>query len=297
MPEIVLASYAKLNLGLLLLRKRLDGYHDIATVFQQIGLYDKMTFRKTDQDIQITCSNPDIPVDERNLVWKAYQAARSRFQLEYGLQVHIEKHIPAGGGLGGGSSNAATTLHAIRCFSSNAMSDADLQELAAEIGSDVSFFLIGGTAFGTGRGEKLRPIQIPVNFWVVLLFPDLHVSTAWAYQHAKIALTNEEKLTKFSALFEQFSLHAFKGLLVNELESVVFERHPQLRTYKAQLYEKGAFYAGMSGSGSTLFGLFQRSQTAEEAVSFFSSNQDVKALICRPISDVSPVQSKHEHRK
>jgi 4-diphosphocytidyl-2-C-methyl-D-erythritol kinase len=291
MTELVLASYAKINLGLYLIRKRVDGYHDIATVFQQVGLHDKMIFQKTDHDIQITCTNPEIPVDENNLVWKTFDAARSRFQIPFGLKVHIEKHIPAGGGLGGGSSNAAATLQVIQKFISGRISKDQLQELAAEIGSDVPFFLVGGTAFGSGRGEKLRPIQIPTDFWVVLLFPDIHVSTAWAYQHAKIALTNEEKLAKFRALFEQFSLHAFKDQLVNELESVVFERHPQLQELKSQLYEKGAFYAGMSGSGSTLYGLFRCSQTAEEAVSFFSSNQEVRALICKPISDASPFKT------
>jgi len=291
MAELVLASYAKINLGLHLIRKRVDGYHDIATVFQQIGLHDTMTFQKTNHDIHITCTHPSIPLDENNLVWKTFAAARSRFQLPYGLQVHIEKHIPTGGGLGGGSSNAAATLQAIQNLSPDCVSEEQVQELATEIGSDVPFFLVGGTAFGTGKGEKLRPIQIPTNYWVVLLFPCIYVSTAWAYKHAKIALTNEEKLTKFSALFEQFSLHAFKDHLVNELESVVFERHPQLCDFKSQLYNRGAFYAGMSGSGSTMYGLFHRSQTAEEAVSFFSNNQEVRALICRPISDESPIQT------
>lgn len=290
MSRIVQSSYAKINLGLLVLRKRSDGYHDIATVFQQIGLHDRLSFEKTDSGLSITCTHPDVPLDERNLVWKAYEAARSAFHIPFGLRVHIDKQIPPGGGLGGGSSNAAATLLAIRRFLSTHISEEQLQEVAAGIGSDVPFFLIGGTAFGTGRGEKLHPVRIPLDFRVVLVFPEIQVSTAWAYQHAKIALTNEEKLSKFRALFEQFSLHAFKAGLVNDLESVVFERHPRLRDHKSQLVKKGAFYAGMSGSGSTLYGLFSDSRTAEEAVSFFSNNQDVKALVCKPISSASPTR-------
>lgn len=292
MNELVLASYAKINLGLILLKMRDDGFHNIATVFQQIELHDTMTFQKTKQDIKITCTDPCVPLGEENLVWKAWSAVHSRFQVPFGMQVHIEKHIPVGGGLGGGSSNAAIALQAIQHFMSGQILEEQIREIAAEVGSDVPYFLIGGTAFGTGRGEKLCPIHFPVNYWIVLLFPGIYISTAWAYQHAKIALTNGEKLTNFRALFKQFSLHAFKNYLVNELESVVFERHPQLHDLKMQLYERGAFYAGMSGSGSTIYGLFHRSQTAEKAGSFFSNNQEVKALICRPISDVSPIQTR-----
>jgi 4-diphosphocytidyl-2-C-methyl-D-erythritol kinase len=287
MKSMTLKSYAKINLGLVLLKKRNDGYHDIATVFQQIDLYDALTFQPRESGISLQCSGFPVPCDEKNLAYRAFKLFSERGPFSGGIGIGIEKRIPAGAGLGGGSSNAAVTLIAANQICGRPFKEKDLERLAAEIGSDVPFFICGGTALGLGRGEILEPLQIPGDFYIVLLLPDLAVSTAWAYGESRIALTKVEKLAKFRAIFEKFSPQALKNHLVNELEDVVFKRHPELYELKQELYKRDAFYASMSGSGSTVYGLFGEKRVAESAVSHFSRQTGLAVHLCRPISGQS----------
>jgi 4-diphosphocytidyl-2-C-methyl-D-erythritol kinase len=283
MEYLSLPSYAKINLGLLLLRKREDGYHDLATVYQQIDLYDEMMFQKTPSSIRITSTDTTIPLDETNLVHRAFRLFQERFHLRGGIKIHIRKTIPVGGGLGGGSSNAATALVAVNRLWMKKRSLAELGEMAAEIGSDVPFFLHGGTALGQGRGEILRPLQWSTDWWIVLVYPGIQISTSWAYGQVKITLTKEEKFTKFRTIFEQFSPHTLKENLTNDLEGVVLQRHPILRDLKEQMYKRDAFYASVSGSGSSVYGLFSHREQAEATRTFFSKQQRMKTFLCRPI--------------
>jgi 4-diphosphocytidyl-2-C-methyl-D-erythritol kinase len=286
--NVILQSYAKINLGLFIQNKREDGYHNIATVFQQINLHDTLTFtRIKSSSIKIYCNKPSIPVNEDNLVYKAFQLYQRHTNSQGGLEVHIKKQIPAGGGLGGGSSNAAVTLRACEALWQQPLSDSCLEELAFKIGSDVPFFLKGGTAIGAGRGEQLIPLNLPQLFWVVLVCPGFPVSTGWAYNQTKIGLTNAEKISTLRALFGETEVHTWRDKLVNELESVVFQRHPELRDVKEQLYNQCAFYASMSGSGSTMFGLFQDRALAKATVKFFA-NQQMRALLAQPITVHAP---------
>ncbi len=282
MEMLQVFSYAKINLGLLLLGKRTDGYHDIATLFQLIDLHDTLHFEKSDHLCSIEVQGIKIPTDQNNLIHKAVTLMQQQFSIEGGVHVHVEKQIPVGGGLGGGSSNAAMTLIALNQLFQLSLDEKILHALGMQIGSDVPFFLKGKTSLGLGRGEELEPFEIPSDYWLVLLLPEISVSTAWAYQHARIGLTSERKLAKFRALLGNFDYCALKGNLVNELERVVFKRHPQLQQLKMQLYEKDAFYASMSGSGSTMYGLFTSSWQAQEAVSFFSK-KGVRALVSCPM--------------
>ena len=285
------ASFAKINLGLLLLGKRIDGYHDIATVFQQIDLCDKMLFRKTASSIRIISPDSSLPQDEQNLAYQAFTCFQDRFRIQGGIEIHIRKAIPIGAGLGGGSSNAATTLLALNELWNTQKSISDLEELAEEIGSDVPFFLRGGTALGLGRGEILESMELPTGWWIVLVHPGIEVSTGWAYSRAKITLTNKEKLGKLRSIFRQFPSRTLKAHLENELEGVVFKRHPVLRDIKEQMYKREAFYASMSGSGSSVYGLFSHRKNAETAKTFFSMQPDLKAFLCRPIP--SPPDREH----
>jgi len=277
------ASFAKINLGLLLVGKRIDEYHDIATVFQQVDLCDEMLFRKTASSVRIVSSGLTLPQDERNLAYQAFTIFRDRFRIQGGIEIHIRKAIPIGAGLGGGSSNAATTILAVNELWNTKRSTYDLEELAAEIGSDVPFFLRGGTALGLGRGEILKSMELPTGWWIVLVYPGIEVSTGWVYGRAKITLTNEEKLSKLRSIFRQFPSRTLKAHLENELEGVVFKRHPVLREIKEQMYQREAFYASMSGSGSTVYGLFMHRKHAEAAKTFFSMQPDLKAFLCKPI--------------
>ncbi len=289
MNSLTVLSYAKINLGLLLLEKRNDGFHDIATVFQQIDLHDELTFRQKPTSIDITSNESHLPIDETNLVHRAYSLICDRYRIKGGLHVHLDKQIPMGGGLGGGSSNAAATLLAVNKLWRMKLTQIELKELAIEIGSDVPFFLIGGTALGEGRGERLSPFDWPVNWTAVLVCPGIHVSTAWAYGQARIALTKEEKFTKFRSIFNRHNPHALRDDLINDLEAVVFGRHPILREIKDSMYLRGAFYASMSGSGSTIYGLFSEHREAEEACSFFSNEKGMTAFLSRPMSSHPPV--------
>jgi 4-diphosphocytidyl-2-C-methyl-D-erythritol kinase len=159
-----------------------------------------------------------------------------------------------------------------------------LSGIGLQVGSDVPFFLRGGNALGERRGEHLTPGDWPSDYWILLLCPGFPVSTAWAYREARIALTNEEKFANFRALFKSYAPNDLKHLLINDLEDAVFTRYPELRLLKTQLYGQGAFYAGMSGSGSTIFGLFQTSEQAKAAESFFPIHKGMKTFLCRPVS-------------
>ena len=284
MDRIILPSYAKINLGLILLGKREDGYHDICTVFQQIDLCDEMAFQKTPFTTHVTSTDPTLPSEEENLAFQAFHCFQKKMGIQEGIKIHIKKNIPIGSGLGGGSSNAAITLTAANILWGKQLSKDELREMAVEIGSDVPFFLLGGTALGQGRGEILTPIQRSMDYWVVLVYPGINVSTSWAYGQVRIALTKEKKLLKFSALFEGHTPQDWKEKLRNDLKSVVFQRYPALREIEEQFYKRDAFYASMSGSGSSVYGLYLHHEQAEAAHAFFSIQKGKKAFLCRPIS-------------
>jgi len=187
--------------------------------------------------------------------------------------------------LGGGSSNAAALLRAADRLWRTHLSPDDLFEMCGKLGSDVPFFLRGGTQIGEGRGEKLTPMQLFSNYWVVLVFPGLHISTGWAYARARIALTKDEKITTFRPLFSALDPEEWKSLLINDLEAPVFAAYPLLKEVKKELYQEGAFYAAMSGSGSTLFGLFREEKRAREVCLFFRREKDVTVRIYRPVTN------------
>ncbi|HHS12888.1 MAG TPA: 4-(cytidine 5'-diphospho)-2-C-methyl-D-erythritol kinase [bacterium] len=287
MNRLELLSFAKINLGLVLLRKREDGYHDIATVFQQVDLCDRLSFSKTSEEIIIHSSCKDLPRGSENLVHRAFTRFKEKCRIEGGLEITIEKRIPMGSGLGGGSSNAAVTLKAANRLWNAGLSYEELERIAIQIGADVPFFIRGGTAFGRGLGEMLKPIDWQPRWWVVLVCPGIHVSTAWAYGQSKIALTKNEKFTNFMALLKKRSSHDFFNGLTNDLEEVVFPRHPILPKIKELLTNRDAFYTGMSGSGSAVFGLFRNKEQAEGTRVFISRELGAKAFLCKPISKTS----------
>ncbi len=284
MFDLSLPSYAKINLGLTLLKKRDDGYHNITTIFQQIDLHDTLSFRKTPSNISITSEGLNIPLDNNNLAYKTFQLFRKNQGIQEGIEIHIEKIIPIGGGLGGGSSNAAVTLLAANYLWKTNLSSKKLVTLAGEIGSDVPFFIRGNSALAKGRGEKLVELELPKDYWIVLICPGIEISTSWAYQHSKITLTKNKKIAKLNSLFKNWAPHALRASLENDLEGVVFQGHPILKEIKEQLYQRGAFYASMSGSGSTIYGLFSDKKRAESESQFFHIQNKMRVHLSRPIS-------------
>ena len=259
-------SYAKINIGLKILNKRNDGFHELETIFQQIDLKDDIEIKVVDNTIELTCEPVICPQDKRNLAYQAAQKLKDNIATKLGCKIHINKRIPVGAGLGGGSSNAAITLTALNQLWDAKLTRKELATLAADIGSDVPFFIYGGTAFGAGRGELITPITHATDFFGVLVCPDFSISTKWAYQQLNFSLTKTRKKSNFHSIFQNFlNTGTWKKELVNDLESVVFEKYPILENIISSLYEFGAFFSQMSGSGSSIFGLFSSLQEASLA--------------------------------
>ncbi|NIA30731.1 MAG: 4-(cytidine 5'-diphospho)-2-C-methyl-D-erythritol kinase [Actinobacteria bacterium] len=277
-----ISSYAKINLGLRILGKRPDGYHEIETIFQQISLKDELDIEPADRGISLACSPPVCPTDETNLVFKAACELQKKSGRKTGAEIKILKKIPVGGGLGGGSSNAAAALQGLNTLWNTGQSIEELIELGARIGSDVPFFLLGGTAVGSGRGEKLKPVEIFQNYWGVLLVPGFSISTKWAYETNSFSLTKSLKKSNFNSFLEiSFDTEKWPGFLVNDLEKIVFNAYPELKKGIEKFYKSGAFYSQMSGSGSSLFGLFKTKAQARKAKSLFSEYQ---SFLFQPVS-------------
>ena len=262
MTETVhLESTAKVNLRLEILKKREDGYHELRTILQKINLHDLVHFSlKKERGISIKTNHPNLPVGKRNLVYQAVQSILKKSDYKGGVLIEIEKGIPLGAGLGGGSSNAATTLKAMNQLLKINLPKKELMAMGLEIGADVPFFFLEGAAIASGIGERLKKIELP-GLWFVLIYPNFEVSTRWAYQN--FILTKR----RF-----HFNLHGLlrtpkeiSNLLWNDLEGVVSREYPQIGVMKKMLYSAGALGALMTGSGPTVFGVFSEEGGASEA--------------------------------
>lgn len=243
-------AHAKINLGLRVTGKRADGYHDIETIFQTIALHDTLTFTPAEA-LALTCDAPDIAVDDTNLVLRAARAAGSP-----PVAIALRKRIPAGGGLGGGSSDAAATLRAL------GRADVDI---ALSLGSDVPFFLQGGTAYATGRGERLTTLPSLAGIPLILVFPDERVGTAAAYARLR-RFSPPLGLERVRAMAAG-DLLSHGAELINDFEEPIFAALPNLASIKTKLYELGASWAAMSGSGSTMVGAFRDAAARDAALS------------------------------
>ncbi|NOY53890.1 MAG: 4-(cytidine 5'-diphospho)-2-C-methyl-D-erythritol kinase [Deltaproteobacteria bacterium] len=262
MSGLTLSAPAKINLGLLVRGKRPDGYHEIETVLQTVSLYDEIFIEEGGEGIELTLDTPGLPTGKENLVVRA----AGRFYREIGktphLRIGLKKKIPVGAGLGGGSSDAAATLAALNRLRGNPLPLSRLMELAAELGMDVPFFLFSATALATGRGEKLQRLPSPSPpLWILLVHPGFHISTKKVYQGVKLGLTTKNKHISI----RRFLVTTFTrghSVLSNDLERVTFEAYPRLREIKETILDLGALEGAMSGSGSTLFGIFPDREAA-----------------------------------
>ena len=261
-PEMRRLAPAKINLSLHVLRRRPDGYHDLASVMQKISIYDELIFSPCDGGIKLCCPGTDLPTDEKNLVYRAARAIFQHAGYTGGVEIVLTKKIPSAAGLGGGSSDAAATLVALNDLCSLNVSQSDLLKLGAKLGADVPFFVFGSRAFATGIGDELQalPDFPPLN--IILINPAFELSTRKVYENLNLALTkkkNNYSIPRFYALGDVIrELH-------NDLEAVSFRMHPQLNAFKQLLLDEGALGALMSGSGPTLFGIFADEKSAKEA--------------------------------
>jgi 4-diphosphocytidyl-2-C-methyl-D-erythritol kinase len=259
--RLTLEAFAKVNRSLRVLGKRSDGYHELDTIFQTVDLSDRMIFlEREDDELVLTTEGASLPVSEKNLVISAARALLARAGVTRGANIHLSKKIPIGGGLGGGSSNAASALRALTDLWELPLREADLHSLATEIGSDVPFFLLGGRARGTGRGEILEPLPDGPEEWLVLVFPPFSLSTAVVYGAlAASALTDSAAATNLRGS------DSGGGPDRNDLEPAAESLRGELRRFRAALSDSGAMSARLSGSGSTVFGLFGDEESARRA--------------------------------
>lgn len=263
---MIFRAYAKINIGLRILGKRPDGYHDIETIFHQVDLYDELEFHPN-EIVKLSTSSPDVPCDSSNLCIRAAELLRKHTESKNGIDIRLTKRIPVGGGLGGGSSDAATVLAALNKQWGIRMRAQELVSLAAELGSDVPFFLQGGTAVGTSRGETLDYFELDMPFWILTATPPIHVSTAWAYSNARTHAA--PGLPHLRILVERgiSEPRQMRDTVKNDFEQTVFQHHAPIAELKESLDRAGAVFSQLSGSGSSVYGFFESRTSAQNASS------------------------------
>ena len=255
---MIIPSYAKINLGLKIINKRPDGLHNIESVFLQISLHDSLTFSSSNK-FSIISKGISCPTNQNNILFKVIDILKKEYDININVKVLINKNIPIGAGLGGGSSNAAAFLKYLLELNQIKLSNEKLVKLASQIGSDVPFFLNGGFQLIKGTGDYLQPIETTVfnNKKILLIHPKFHISTKWAYSEVKKHLLTSNNKPKFSALTEKVNWNLFE----NDFEKFVCTTYPEILKLKKLLKNDGALYSGLSGSGSTVFGLYNDNQS------------------------------------
>jgi len=263
-------SPCKVNLILNILGRRPDGFHELETIMQPVNFCDELTLVRGGHDIQLSCSNATLPVDGRNLVHRAATKFLEMAGISEGVKIRLEKKIPLAAGLGGGSGNAATTLLALNELFGQVLSDAQLNEAAASLGSDINFFLQSQPALATGRGEKVASLDTFAaldGHAFLLIHPGFGISTPWAYQNLgrfPAALNGVPgRAQRLAALLQGNDLKAAAGEFYNSLEAPALDKYPVLELFQEFLREQGALAVLMSGSGSTTFAIVRDVPTGE----------------------------------
>ncbi|HDR7795025.1 TPA: 4-(cytidine 5'-diphospho)-2-C-methyl-D-erythritol kinase [Bacillus luti] len=254
--KLLVKAPAKINLSLDVLGKRQDGYHEVKMIMTTIDLADRLELTELAEDrIEILSHNRYVPDDQRNLAYQAAKLLKEKFNVNKGVSITIEKTIPVAAGLAGGSSDAAATLRGLNKLWNLGLTIDELAELGAEIGSDVSFCVYGGTAIATGRGERIEHIKTPPSCWVILAKPHIGVSTADVYGNLKLNRVTHPNVEKMVDVINAGDYKGICDTVGNVLEDVTFKMHPEVARIKAQMKRFGADAVLMSGSGPTVFGL------------------------------------------
>ena len=271
-------SPCKVNLILNILGQRADGFHELETVMQPVNICDEITFECGGAGLQLTCSNPELPTDSKNLVHRAATAFLAAAKISDGVKIHLQKNLPLAGGIGGGSANAAVTFTALNELFGSPLPIEKLHELAAALGSDVPFFLSDQPALATGRGEKVRTLE---NFPALkgkaffLVHPGFGISTPWSYQNLARFPKDQNgtpgRAAELVAKLQAGDLPAAAGDFYNSLEAPAFDKFPVLQFYKEFLRENGAQVSLMSGSGSTTFAIAENLTAANALAEKFKS--------------------------
>jgi len=263
-------STSKINIGLHVHDKRSDGFHNISTLFQEINLCDTI---KIVEDKNFSCTtNCGTIIEKDNFGTKAFNIMKTQYSDIPNVRISITKTIPTNAGLGGGSSNGTAVLMGLNHLFKLNLSKQKLSEMASKVSSDSAFFVSGGLQFGTQRGEKLDVIQnIKIPKHILLVHPGIKISTKEAFSHLKNHLLNENMDINLSQLLKELNNYTFNSrLFKNDFEMYVFETHPEIGAIKLKILDFGAKYASLSGTGSTVFGIFSSKKDLLKAQSFFS---------------------------
>lgn len=267
MNTIMLKAYAKINLGLDVLGKREDGYHEVRMIMQTIRLYDKLNMKKLSKDeIVIKTNLAYLPTNENNLVYRAIQMIKEEFNIKQGIYVELQKHIPVAAGLAGGSSDAAAALIGMNRLFQLKLTTTDLMKRAVKLGADVPYCILGGTALSEGIGEVLTPLAPMPSAYVLIAKPPINVSTKYVYEN--LILNEQTNHPDIDGIIEAINSKDLRGVtsrLSNVLESVTIDRYPIIQEIKDKMIEFGAMNALMSGSGPTVFGIFDDLNLAKKA--------------------------------
>ncbi len=273
-------AYAKINLGLLVVEKLPDGYHNIKTIFHRIDLFDVIRFEAS-STIQVSSSTPEAPSDESNICHKAAQLLQEHLGIDSGVRISIEKNIPVGAGLGGGSSDAATVLRELPKFWGRSVDERTLRSLALQLGADVPYFLVAGSALAKGRGNILEYFHLEIPFTILVCYPNIPISTAWAYQQVRPNTLSKSVSLRDSLLDGIKTPKKLADSLRNDFELPVFKEHPEILRVKEAMMKRGAEFASMSGSGSAVYGFFFRDDVANTLAKEFQA-QGYKTSLTRP---------------
>lgn len=262
-----LRALAKINLGLDVLRRREDGYHELRMIMQTINMYDQLDMEISEKrGIHITSNLPFIPTNENNLVYKAAKLLMDEFQVEQGLKVDLQKFIPVAAGMAGGSSDAAAAMIGVNRLFGLGLSVKELMKRGVKVGADVPYCLLRGTALAEGIGEKLRPLPPCPDCYVLIGKPGISVSTKFVYENLRAnELKEHPPIDRMLEALQWHNLYKIADYMGNVLETVTIPKYPVIEEIKNHMKEHGALNAMMSGSGPTVFGLFDDKETAERA--------------------------------
>ena len=282
MEPLIIESYGKINLGLDVLYKRADGYHELNTVMQQISLKDKLIFKEIDSGIKVESRGLKIPLDSTNLVYRAWEHLKRLSGIEKGIHIKIEKNIPVAAGLAGGSSNGAATLKALNQLWNLNLSLEELMKIGVQLGADIPFCLLGGTALAEGIGDILTPLKSFNNVHILLGNPGIGISTEYAYSKLELEEKKDMDISKLINCMDKKDLKCVGASLENIMEKTIIEENPIIKEIKDNMLSSGALGTLMSGSGPTVFGLFEDEQSIRHAKQKLLEIID-KVYICKTI--------------
>ena len=257
-------AYAKINLGLDVLRRRENGYHDVKMVMQTVGIYDELTFEKIKKGIVVTTDKEELPTDKGNLIYRTAELLTEKYQIQEGIRISLKKNIPIAAGMAGGSTDAAAVFHGMNTLFNLHMDEKTMREEGVKIGADVPYCIMRGTALAEGIGDKLSPLPAMVKCPVLIAKPQISVSTKFVYQNLKLDdKTVHPDIDRLIEDIRNKDLKAVSDHMGNVLESVTIPNYPVISQIKEQMMDSGAVGSMMSGSGPTVFGLFDDSRTAQ----------------------------------